>query len=95
MDSAQNTPTTTSTEQLVIAFQYNPDTLTRSFQVKGVGAEGGDRSEALRLKGPAVESFKLEAEIDATERSCTTNHKHIDASGTKGGAKRRIGRTHG
>jgi hypothetical protein len=52
----------------VIALQYNPDTLTRSFQVKGVGAEGGDRSEALRLKGPAVESFKLEAEIDAADQ---------------------------
>ena len=78
--------------QRMIALQYNPDTLTRSFQVKGIGAEGGDRSEALRLKGPAVESFKLEAEMDATERSCTTNHKHIDSAGTKDGAKRRIGR---
>ncbi|HEY6206066.1 MAG TPA: hypothetical protein VIW21_07865 [Chthoniobacterales bacterium] len=54
--------------QRVIALQYNPDTLTRSFQIKGVGAEGGDRSEALRLKGPAVESFKLEVEIDATDQ---------------------------
>jgi len=30
-------------------------------------SEGGDRSEALRLKGPAVETIKLEAEIDATD----------------------------
>lgn len=52
----------------VIALQYNPDTLTRSFQIKGTGTEGGDRSEALRLKGPAVESIKLEAELDATDR---------------------------
>ncbi|MEO8576153.1 MAG: hypothetical protein ABI556_05620 [Gemmatimonadales bacterium] len=52
----------------IIALQYNPDTLTRSFQIKGTGAEGGDRSEALRLKGPAVETFKLEAELDATDR---------------------------
>jgi hypothetical protein len=51
-----------------IALQYNPDTLTRSFQIKGTGADGTDRSEALRLKGPAVESFKLEAELDATDR---------------------------
>ena len=52
----------------VIALQYNPDSLSRSFQVKGVGAESGDRSEALRLKGPPVETFKIEAEIDATDQ---------------------------
>jgi hypothetical protein len=52
----------------IIALQYNPDTLTRSLQVRGVGAEGGDRSEALRLKGPPVETFKLEVEIDATDQ---------------------------
>jgi Contractile injection system tube protein len=54
--------------QRIIALQYNPDTLTRSFQVKGTGTEGGDRSEALRLKGPAVETLKLEVELDATDR---------------------------
>lgn len=54
--------------QSVIALQYNPDTLSRSFQIKGIGAESGDRSEALRLKGPPVETFKVEAEIDATDQ---------------------------
>jgi hypothetical protein len=52
----------------VIALQYNPDTLTRSFQIRGVGAESGDRTEALRLKGPPVETIKLDAEIDATDQ---------------------------
>jgi hypothetical protein len=52
----------------VIILQYNPDTLSRTLQVQGVGAEGGDRSEALRLKGPAVETIKLDAEIDATDQ---------------------------
>src|SRR6478672_10099812 len=52
----------------VIPLQYNPDTLTRSFQIRGVGAEGGDRTEALRLKGPPVETIKVEAEIDATDQ---------------------------
>jgi hypothetical protein len=52
----------------VIPLQYNPDTLTRSLQVKGVGQESGDRLEALRLKGPAVETIKLEVEIDATDK---------------------------
>ncbi len=52
----------------VIVLQYNPDTLTRTLQVKGVGAETGDRSEVLRLKGPPVETIKVDAEIDATDQ---------------------------
>jgi hypothetical protein len=51
----------------VIVLQYNPDTLTRSFKIKGA-EEGGDRSEAMRLTGPPVETIKLEAEIDATDQ---------------------------
>ena len=51
----------------IIALQYNPDTLTRSFQIRGVGQESGDHLEALRLKGPPVETIKVEAEIDATD----------------------------
>lgn len=54
--------------QRIIALQYNPDSLSRSFQIKGVGTEGGDRSEALRLKGPPVETIKVEAELDATDQ---------------------------
>src|SRR6266478_3455033 len=49
----------------VIVFQYNPDTLSRTLKIQGT-EEGGDRSEALRLKGPPVETFKLDALIDAT-----------------------------
>jgi hypothetical protein len=49
-----------------IALQFNPDTLTRTLQVQAIG-ETGDRSQALRLKGAAVETIKLEAEIDATD----------------------------
>lgn len=51
----------------VIALQYNPDSLNRSLQVQGAG-DGADRSEALRLKGPAVETYRLEAEIDAADQ---------------------------
>jgi hypothetical protein len=50
-----------------IALQYNPDTLTRSFQIQAHEA-GADRSEAMRIKGPAVETIKLDAEIDATDQ---------------------------
>ena len=52
----------------VIPLQYNPDALSRTLAAKGAGSEGGDRSEALRLKGPPVETIKLEAYLDATDR---------------------------
>lgn len=52
----------------VIALQYNPDTLSRTLQVQAVGSDGQDRSEALRIKGPATETIKLEADIDATDQ---------------------------
>lgn len=58
---------TTAQVQKIISLQYNPDTLTRSLQVQAV-TEGSDRSEALRLKGPPVETFKVDAEIDATDQ---------------------------
>jgi hypothetical protein len=51
----------------IIVLQYNPDTLTRTLKIKAA-EEGGDRSEALRLTGPPVETFKLDAEIDATDQ---------------------------
>ncbi|MBI4000189.1 MAG: hypothetical protein HY348_00190 [Nitrospira defluvii] len=56
----------TARVQRIISLQYNPESLSRTLQVQGAG-EGGDRSEALRLKGPAVETIKLDAEIDATD----------------------------
>lgn len=58
----------TAAVRRVIALQYNPDSLTRTLQVQGAAAEGGDRSEALRLKGPPVETLKIDAEIDATDQ---------------------------
>jgi hypothetical protein len=59
----------------VIALQYNPDTLTRTLQVQATSpGGGGDQSEALRLKGAAIETIKLEAEIDAAE--------HLDDPGS-------------
>lgn len=53
--------------QRIIGLQYNPDTLTRTLQVQGMG-EAADRSEALRLKGPPVETIKIDAEIDVTDQ---------------------------
>lgn len=50
----------------VISFQYNPETVTRGLAPQAVAAES-DRSEALRLKGPPVETIKLEASLDAAD----------------------------
>src|SRR5438067_764137 len=58
----------TAAIQKIITLQYNPETLTRSLQVKGVGESSGNRSEALRLSGPPVETIKVEVEIDATDQ---------------------------
>jgi hypothetical protein len=55
----------------VITLQYNSDTMNRTLQIQPfTGGTGGDpnRSEALRLKGPPVETIKLDAEIDATDQ---------------------------
>lgn len=58
----------TSKPLRVITLQYNPETLSRTLQVQGVGSDSGDRSEALRIRGPPVETIKLEAEIDAPDQ---------------------------
>jgi hypothetical protein len=53
----------------VIALQYNPDSLTRSLQIQAVpGGQDGVRVDALRLRGPAIETIKIEAELDATDQ---------------------------
>ena len=51
----------------IIVLQYNPESITRTLKIKGAD-EGADRSEALRLTGPPVETIKLDAEIDATDQ---------------------------
>lgn len=51
----------------IITLQYNPDSLSRSFQVQAVG-ETSDRSHPLRLRAPAVETIKVEAELDAADQ---------------------------
>ncbi len=64
------------TPQRIIVLQFNPDTLERSVSPQAAGGEGGggggdsggDRNEALRLKGPAQETWKFTAEIDATDQ---------------------------
>ena len=57
------------TPQRIIVMQFNPDSLERTLAPQAAGAEGaGDRTEALRLKGPAVETWNITAEIDSTDQ---------------------------
>jgi hypothetical protein len=59
----------TSAVQSVIALQYNPDSLSRTLQIQAVqGAQDGTRVDALRLRGPAAETIKIEAELDASDQ---------------------------
>ena len=53
--------------QRIVALQYNPDSITRTLQAVSMGTESANRSEATRLKGPPIETVKLEAELDATD----------------------------
>jgi hypothetical protein len=62
MDSAGKTVLRT------VAFQYNPDSLTRTLTPRGAKIDAGDRLEGLRLVGPPVETIKIEIELDATDR---------------------------
>jgi hypothetical protein len=59
----------TSAIKSVIALQYNPDSLSRTLQIQSLpGAQDGVHVDALRLRGPAVETIKIEAELDATDQ---------------------------
>jgi hypothetical protein len=59
----------TSAVRSVIALQYNPDSLSRTLQIQAMpGGQDGVRVDVLRLRGPAVETIKLEAELDATDQ---------------------------
>ncbi len=52
----------------IISLQYNSDSLSRSLTAQTAGGNDHDRVEPMRFKGPAVETFKLEADIDATDQ---------------------------
>lgn len=51
-----------------VAFQYNPDSLSRTLQARIAQIDTGDRLEGLRLRGAPIETLKLDIELDATDR---------------------------
>jgi hypothetical protein len=59
----------TAVVQGVISLQYNPETVTRSLQIQAVGGtQGGSTVDVLRLRGPAIETIKVDVEMDATDQ---------------------------
>lgn len=58
----------TGTVVRIIPLQYNPESVSRTFQIQAIGGDHTDRSEAFRLKGPAIETIKVEAVLDATDQ---------------------------
>jgi hypothetical protein len=50
----------------IIVFQYNPDEVTRSLQMRG--ASGGGRGDANRVNGPPEETLSFTVEIDAADQ---------------------------
>jgi hypothetical protein len=59
----------TSALKSVIALQYNPDSLSRMLQIQALqGGQDGVRVDALRLRGPAIETIKVDVELDATDQ---------------------------
>jgi len=65
------------TVQRIIILQYNPNRLTRSLTAQSLGEGSNDRSMALRLKGPPVETYSLEAEIDAADQLEFPNQNNV------------------
>lgn len=52
-----------------VAMQYNPEKVSRTISAQTAGGGGGEaRGEAMRLRGPASESIRMEALLDASDR---------------------------
>ncbi len=63
LDNLSNTIVST------VAFQYNPEKLTRTLNIRADNNDQNARTEALRLQGAPTETINFsEVEIDATDR---------------------------
>ncbi len=60
----------------VIVLQYNPETLSRSFEI--TRKEGSYGDDALKIGAPPTESFTVEAYIDAIDQLASPD-QHQDA----------------
>jgi len=57
----------TNPQPQTIAFQYNPETVTRSLQPQASGGDQGARFSTVRYIGAPVETFELEVTLDAID----------------------------
>ncbi len=57
-----------SAQPTTIAFQYNPDTLSRTLTPQHVGGERGSRSQVTSFAGAPEETINLDVAIDAVDR---------------------------
>lgn len=59
-----------ATNQIVstIAFQYNPDTISRSLQPQISNEANGAKTEIFYIKGAPLETIKVDIELDATDQ---------------------------
>ncbi|MEX0348080.1 MAG: hypothetical protein AB3N15_01560 [Paracoccaceae bacterium] len=57
----------TGAVERIITLQYAPETLSRQIEAQATESQAG-RGQPLRLRAPAVETFTLEAAIDATDQ---------------------------
>lgn len=58
----------TTSQRNVVAFQYNPDTLTRSLSPQTLGGQEGSRSQIVRFTGAPLQTISLEVKIDAMDQ---------------------------
>lgn len=59
-----------------ISLQYNPESLSRSYEPQRFG--DNSQGEALRYKGPAVETLTIEAEVDAADQLEKENENALE-----------------
>jgi hypothetical protein len=57
----------------LIVFQYNPDTMTRSFRPVGGGDPGSGAGDTQHVPLPPVESFQMTVELDAADQLEASN----------------------
>ena len=51
----------------IVAFQYNPETLTRTLAPQHASPQEGSRVIGTRYRAPAVETLKVDVELDASD----------------------------
>lgn len=57
----------------VYSFLYYPDTISRTVTPQFAEPDTGDRLDALRLRAPAIETIRVDLDLDATDWMATPN----------------------